>query len=132
MITDSYSWCATSTDASGNYANWAYCGWGNSTSGENCVPMVKMKYLFLINTIMWRLFRSTEEWSMMAARNSPPVVGVQPHPMRTVLPIALGDTALRLTGPQSPPTPWRRRRRRPLALTPATETPRSMLSIVFP
>ena len=35
---DTYSWCATSTDSSGSYSTWAYCGYGNSNE-YNCVPM---------------------------------------------------------------------------------------------
>ena len=30
------SWCATSTNADGTYATWAYCGFGNSVAGDEC------------------------------------------------------------------------------------------------
>ena len=33
---DTYSWCATSTDSSGYYSTWAYCGYGNNNE-DNCV-----------------------------------------------------------------------------------------------
>lgn len=36
---EDYGWCATSTDDSGNYVTWAYCGIGNSND-DQCVPFL--------------------------------------------------------------------------------------------
>ena len=35
---DKYGWCATSTDSSGSYSTWAYCGYGNSYGDECYYP----------------------------------------------------------------------------------------------
>ena len=37
---DTYSWCALSTDSYGNYIDWAYCGYGNSNQDHCVFPFV--------------------------------------------------------------------------------------------
>ena len=121
--TDSYSWCATSTDTSGNYVSWEYCGYGNSTSGDlaQCVPMVRLKIEISQFLQVYNL-RSTVGLSTTDVQSSPPAAGVPPLPTRTAPPTTPTSTARRRTGPPSP-TPSPRRRPPPWA-APATETRR--------